>query len=100
MKSEISATASGWLSLTPRSSRRRATIAAMAINNLSFSRGVRFMSATLASIEPEPRQPPAADGGENISQVVAERRPVGRHQAHDRESVPGGSPDLAAALPA
>src|SRR6185312_762895 len=42
-KSVISATASGWLSLTPRSSRRRATLAAMAISSLSFSRGVRFM---------------------------------------------------------
>ena len=40
----ISATASGWLSLTPRSSRRRATVAAMATSNLSFSRGVRFMA--------------------------------------------------------
>jgi hypothetical protein len=29
--------------LTPRSRRRRATIAAMAISNLSFSRGVRFI---------------------------------------------------------
>src|SRR5271157_5794514 len=42
-KSVMSATASGWLSLTPRSSRRRATIAAIAIRSLSFSRGVRFM---------------------------------------------------------
>src|SRR5215471_7208732 len=49
MKSEISATASGWLSLTPRSSRRRATIAAMAINSLSFSRGVRFIVAPQSS---------------------------------------------------
>ena len=44
MKSVISATDSGWLSLTPRSSLRRATMAAMAISSLSFSRGVRFMS--------------------------------------------------------
>src|SRR5580692_7609599 len=42
-KSVMRATASGWLSLTPRSSRRRATIAAIAIKSLSFSRGVRFM---------------------------------------------------------
>src|SRR5258708_8621086 len=42
-KSVISATASGWLSFTPRSSRRRATLAAMATSNLSFSRGVRFI---------------------------------------------------------
>src|SRR5580698_5144650 len=42
-KSVMRAMASGWLSLTPRSSRRRATIAAMAIKSLSFSRGVRFM---------------------------------------------------------
>src|SRR5271155_1931430 len=42
-KSVMRAMASGWLSLTPRSSRRRATIAAIAIKSLSFSRGVRFM---------------------------------------------------------
>ncbi len=35
--------ASGWFSLTPRSSRLRATIAAMEISSLSFSLGVRFM---------------------------------------------------------
>ena len=50
-------------------------------------------------MEPEPRQPPAADGRENASQVVAKRRPVGGHQAHDRKAVPGGRPDLAAAVP-
>src|SRR5580704_1805244 len=43
-KSVIRAIASGWLSLTPRSSRRRATSAAMAIKSLSFSRGVRFIA--------------------------------------------------------
>src|SRR5215813_8724578 len=42
-KSVMSATASGWLSRRPRSSRRRATIAAVAISSLSFSRGVRFI---------------------------------------------------------
>jgi hypothetical protein len=31
--------------LTPRSSRRRATIAAIEIRSLSFSRGERFISA-------------------------------------------------------
>ena len=45
MKSEMMAMASGWLSLTPRSSRRRATIAAIEISSLSFSRGERFMRA-------------------------------------------------------
>ena len=39
----MSAIASGWLSFTPRSSRRRATIAAIEIRSLSFSRGVRFI---------------------------------------------------------
>src|ERR1700722_7316943 len=42
-KSVMRAMAPGWLGLTPRSSRRRATTAAMAIKSLSFSRGVRFM---------------------------------------------------------
>src|SRR5690606_9798127 len=42
-KSVISAMASGWLSLTPRSSRLRANMAAIEISNLSFSRGVRCM---------------------------------------------------------
>src|SRR4029453_1736831 len=42
-KSVISAIASGWLSFTPRSRRRRATLAAMATRSLSFSRGVRFI---------------------------------------------------------
>src|SRR5579883_1746361 len=53
-KSVMSATASGWLSLTPRSSRRRATCAAMATRSLSFSRGVRFIGSS--SAVPEPRQ--------------------------------------------
>src|SRR5471032_1352388 len=47
-KSVISATASGWLSFTPRSRRRRATLAAIETSNLSFSRGVRFMRSPLA----------------------------------------------------
>src|SRR5579864_9549055 len=50
----MSATASGWLSLTPRSSRRRATCAAMAMRSLSFSRSVRFIGSP--SAVPEPRQ--------------------------------------------
>src|SRR4051812_4125860 len=59
-KSLISATASGWLSLTPRSSRRRATLAAIATSNLSFSRGVRFMGAPLHfTIEPASNMPNA-----------------------------------------
>src|SRR6266478_9500126 len=40
----MSATLSGWLSLTPLLSRSRATIAASEIISLSFSRGVRFMN--------------------------------------------------------
>jgi hypothetical protein len=41
--------ASGWFSYTPRSSRLRATIAAMATISLSFSLGVRFTPGSLAS---------------------------------------------------
>src|SRR5690606_25914783 len=54
-KSVISAMASGWLSLTPRSRRLRATMAAMAISSLSFSLGVRVMSLPVPEV-PEPRQ--------------------------------------------
>ncbi len=43
-ESLIGATAPRWLSLTPRSSLRRATTAAMAIVSLSFARGVRCMA--------------------------------------------------------
>src|SRR3954454_3729445 len=43
-KSVMRAMASGYLSLTPRSRRRRATTAAMATSSLSFSRGDRFMA--------------------------------------------------------
>src|SRR5262249_12803727 len=47
--SVISATLSGWFSLTPRASRPRATIAASAIMSLSLSRGVRFIAASDSS---------------------------------------------------
>src|SRR5262249_16574557 len=92
MKSEISATASGWLSLTPRSRRRRATIAAMAINSLSFSRGVRFIEP---SIEPEPWQRSAVERGEHAGKVAAQPGAVAGGEARDRDAVPGRDADLA-----
>src|SRR4051794_1850381 len=75
-KSLIRATASGWLSLTPRSSRRRATLAAMAISNLSFSRGVRFMGAPLHfTIEPASNMPNARQAATaKIAEEARDRR--------------------------
>ena len=98
MKSVISATASGWLSLTPRSSRRRATMAAMAISSLSFSRGVRFIE--LLRFEPESRQRSAVERGEHGGEVAAQRGAVAGAQARDREAVPGRDADLAGKRPA
>src|SRR5689334_732971 len=92
MKSVISATASGWLSLTPRSSRRRATIAAMAIISLSFSRGVRFINALL--IQPEPRQR-AAERRDHGSNVAPQARVILGAEPGDRKPVPGRYADLA-----
>src|SRR5262245_28021207 len=94
MKSVMSATASGWLSLTPRSSRRRATMAAMAIMSLSFSRGVRFMSPPVSGIQPEARQRHAERrqcGGE----VVAQGRAVAGDEARHGKAIPGRGSDLA-----
>ena len=95
MKSVISATASGWLSLTPRSSRRRATIAAMAISSLSFSRGVRFMRLD-PSVEPEPRQRRRASAASTATRSCAQRRAVRRAKPRDGNAVPGRDADLAA----
>src|SRR4029077_7902693 len=92
MKSEISATASGWLSLTPRSSRRRATMAAMAIKSLSFSRGVRCMCA---SINPKFRQWPGVERGEHGREVAPQQRAVAGAEPRDRDAVPARDADLA-----
>ena len=43
MAAEMKATASGWLSLSPRARRRSATRPAVKMSSLSFSRGVRSM---------------------------------------------------------
>src|SRR5579862_6266427 len=93
MKSEISATASGWLSLTPRSSRRRATIAAMAINSLSFSRGVSCMAPL--SVQPQPRQRRSIERGEHGNEIATQRGAVVCNQPHHDESIPGGYADFA-----
>src|ERR1035438_10405031 len=90
MKSLISATASGWLSLTPRSSRRRATMAAMAISNLSFSRGVKFI---VASVEPKPRHA-CAQRREQDDQIVAQRGAVLGAQPRHRDAAPSRNADL------
>ena len=95
MKSVISATASGWLSLTPRSSRRRATIAAMAISSLSFSRGVRFIDVA-SSIQPEPRQRRAPSAASTATRSRRSAAPSRGAEPRDREPVPGRDADLAA----
>ena len=77
-KSVISATASGWLSFTPRSSRRRATIAAMAISSLSFSRGVRFIGVVPFS---------------SARAAAARRRSAGEHGGQIARA--GAAPSLA-----
>src|SRR6478672_352449 len=93
-KSVMRATASGWLSLTPRSSRRRATIAAIAIKSLSFSRGVRFISFLLR--KPGSRQ--SSDGGKRRDHIMPQRCAIGRNETHGGEAVPSGRADLAAKI--
>src|SRR3954452_15027837 len=104
IKSEMMAIASGWLSLTPRSSRRRATMAAIEIRSLSFSRGERFMRALFGAsvepelVEPEPRQRRATGAAEHGHHVGAEpRRILGTEPRHCK-SIPAGDADLAAEL--
>src|SRR5882672_2887050 len=104
MKSEMMAIASGWLSLTPRSSLRRATMAAIEIKSLSFSRGERFMRALFGAlvepelVEPEPRQRRAGGTAEHGHHVGAEPgRILGTEPRHCK-SIPAGDADLAAEL--
>src|SRR5580698_3509254 len=92
-KSVMRAMASGWLSLTPRSSRRRATIAAMAIKSLSFSRGVRFINRPL--IQPQPRQRLVTQCRQYADQIAMQRGAIRRDQARDRKPVPCRYPDFA-----
>src|SRR5262245_33620289 len=92
MKSVMSATASGRLSLTPRSRRRRATIAAMAMSSLSFSRGVRFMTSpslvfTLSSATAAAtarREPRQARRGDHVGAPPRPARKDARPSAHSR----------------
>src|SRR6185437_4955896 len=104
------ATASGWLSLTPRSSRRRATIAAIAIKSLSFSLGVRFMGAPPSSLpsavqqisglrsRPEPRFAPVErDNGRHERRMQPVRR--GGEKARDNEAVEGAGAALHSRAP-
>src|SRR4051794_317764 len=99
MKSEMIATASGWLSLTPRSSLRRATIAAIEIRSLSFSRGERFMRAlgpvSEKLIEPQPRQrwTRVTKHGDHVG---AQHCRILCTEAGRCKAVPGGDADLAA----
>src|SRR5215510_11762240 len=95
MKSEMIATASGWLSLTPRSSRRRATIAAIEIRSLSFSRGERFMR-TLWLVEPQARQRRGAGAAEHRHHVGAQPRRILGTETRHCKAIPGGDADLAA----
>src|SRR5260370_29971141 len=100
MKSEMMAIASGWLSLTPRSSRRRATMAAIEIRSLSFSRGDRFMRAFYLIltdlIEPQPRQRRAGGAAEHRHHIGAKPRRILGTEAGHCKSVPRGNADFAA----
>src|SRR6185312_12787304 len=93
-KSLISAMASGWLSLTPRSRRLRATMAATAISSLSFSRGVRFIAA---SLQPEPRHA-VPERGQHGDQIAAQGGAVARHQPRQRKPVPSRNAGFACEL--
>src|SRR3978361_774689 len=99
MKSEMIAIASGWLSLTPRSSRRRATMAAIEIKSLSFSRGDRFMRALLGVskglTEQEPRQCHVAGAAAHGHHIGAEPRRILGTEARHCKSIPGRDSDLA-----
>src|SRR5229473_8680611 len=100
MKSEMTAIASGWLSLTPRSSRRRATIAAIEIRSLSFSRGDRFMRALwlflTGLIEPQPRQRTSAGAAEHRHHIGAQPGRILGTEAGHCKPIPRGDADLAA----
>src|SRR5262245_31612474 len=99
MKSEMIAIASGWLSLTPRSSRRRATIAAIEISSLSFSRGERFIRTLWSfenSVEPQAGQRRWRSAAEHRHHVGAQPgRILGTAPRHCK-AIPGGDADLAA----
>src|SRR5580700_6405910 len=92
MKSEMMAMASGWLSLTPRSSRRRATMAAIEISSLSFSRGDRFMRALalVDLVEPEPRQRRGRSPAQHRHHVGAQARGILGTEARHCKSIPCG----------
>src|SRR5229473_2638598 len=100
MKSEMIAMASGWLSLTPRSSRRRATMAAIEIRSLSFSRGDRFIGSLyqilIDLIEPEPRQRRGGGAAEHRHHIGAEPRGILGTEARHCKSIPGGDADFSA----
>src|ERR1041384_3019769 len=98
MKSEMIATASGWLSLTPRSSRRRATIAAIEIRSLSFSRGERFMRALCLCelVQPYTRQGRARGAAEHGHHVGAQPGGILGTETRHCKAVPAGDADLAA----
>src|SRR5262245_2756201 len=95
MKSVISATDSGWLSLTPRSSLRRATIAAMAIISLSFSRGVRFIGRfPNSSIQPGAWQR-AAERAYDGTKIPPQARAILGAEPRHCKAVPGRHANLA-----
>src|ERR1700751_2629300 len=98
MKSEMIAIASGWLSLTPRSSRRRATIAAIEISSLSFSRGERFMRVLWLRelVEPQARKRGRRGAAEHRHHVGAQRRRILGTEPRHCKAIPGGDADLAA----
>src|SRR5690606_4770085 len=96
-KSVIRAMASGWLSLTPRSRRFRATMAAMAMRSLSFSRGVRFIGRFLEM--PQARQGAGAGQfDESWNQKFAYGQPGSGHGPDDQALARGAGGDEAVTL--
>src|SRR5437763_2958850 len=100
MKSEMIAIDSGWLSLTPRSSRRRATMAAIEIRSLSFSRGDRFMRTLWIIqpdlIEPQPRQRRTRGPAEHRHHVGSKPHGILGTEPRHCKPIPRGHADFAA----
>src|SRR6056297_2319037 len=84
-KSVISATASGWLSRTPRASLPRATMAATLISSLSFSRGVGSIACLL--VLPDAGQGAGAQGADQPHDLTAQGPAVTGHEADHQLAV-------------
>src|SRR6185312_6830254 len=86
------------LSFTPRSSLRRATMAAIEISSLSFSRGDRFMRTLWCweeLVEPQARQRDRRCAAEHRHHIGAEPRCILGTEARHCKSIPAGDADFA-----